>query len=73
VDAQLVNGVRMSTDLSLFDHLSRPQTMARPASFGVWRHVNRFPQFGLAAYPTYTPHPDDTRRYQATRSSTAVS
>jgi hypothetical protein len=39
VGAQLVNGVHMSTDLPLFGHLSRAQTMARPASFGGRRHL----------------------------------
>ena len=66
---QLVNGVRMSTDLSLFGHLSGPQTMARPASVGGWRHVNRFPSLGSPRTPTYTPTPTTrggTRRHGAT-------
>jgi hypothetical protein len=68
VDAQLINGVRMSTDLSLFGHLSRPQTMARPASFGGRRHMNRFPSLGSPRTPTYTPTPTTrggTRRHEA--------
>jgi hypothetical protein len=67
VGAQLVNGVRMSTDLSRFGHLSRPLTMARPASFGRWRHVNRFPSLGSPRTPTYTPTPTTlggTRRHE---------
>ncbi len=67
--AQLVNGVRMSTDLSLFGHLSRPLTRARPASFGRWRHVNRFPSLGSPRTPTYTPTPTTlggTRRHETT-------
>jgi hypothetical protein len=47
VGVQLVKGVSMSTDLSLFGHMSRPHTMARPASF--WRMASRgsIPQFGV--------------------------
>src|ERR1039458_7322485 len=58
----------MSTDLSLFGHLSRPLTRARPASFGRWRHVNRFPSLGSPRTPTCTPTPTTrggTRRHEA--------
>jgi hypothetical protein len=68
VGAQLVNGVRMSTDLSLFGHLSHPQTNGTAGE--LWRMASResVPQFGLAAYPHLYPHPDDTGRHQAARS-----
>ena len=67
--AQLVNGVRMSTDLSLFGHLSRAQIVARPASFGGCRHMSRFPSLGSPRTPTHTPTPTTrggTRRHGAT-------